>query len=94
MAIGPAGGLAIAEIIFYVPALIVSLIVGRKHGFGRSGGWYFLIVLSLVRIAGGIAELVFINNPTDTSAAIAAIVLSSIGLTTLLAAALAMLRRM
>ena len=91
--IGDRGGLAIAELIFYIPALAISVMVALKHGFGRSAGWFFLVVLSVSRIAGGIAQLVAVNQPTNESAQIAADVLSSIGFSTLLAAQIGLLKR-
>ena len=91
--IGDRGGLAIAELIFYVPALVMSIVVASKHGFGRSAGWYFLIILSVSRIAGQIAQLVAVNQPTNESAQVAAAVLSSVGFSTLLAAQIGLLKR-
>ena len=93
MTVGDRGGLAIVELIFYVAALPVSLLVANKHGFGRSAGWFFLIILCLMRIAGAIAELVAINT-LQTGAFIAAAILANVGFSTLLAALLGILKRL
>ena len=87
------GGLAVAQLIFYIPALVIAVIVARKHGFGRSSGWFFLIILGVSRIAGSIAQIVAVNEPTNESAQIAAGALSSVGFSTLLAAQLGLLKR-
>lgn len=91
--IGARGALAIAELIFYVPALGVSIFVASKHGFGRSAGWIFLVLLSLARIGGGISELIALNS-TSTDAFTTAAILSSIGFSTLLMAQLGMQKRL
>ena len=93
MTVGDRGGLAIAEIIFYVVALPISVAVALKHGFGRSAGWFFLIALSCSRLGGAIAELVAINTLT-ASAFTAAAILSNVGFSTLLAAQLGILKRL
>jgi len=85
-------GLAVANLVFYFPALFVAIYVSYKHGFGRKKGWFFLIVLALVRIIGAIAELVYVNNPS-TGALTTYIVCSSVGLSPLILILLAMLLR-
>lgn len=91
--LGDRGGLAVAQLIFYFFALLVSIFLCHKHGFGRSAGWVFLLILSLVRIAGSIAELVAVNDPSVSSITTAT-VLSSAGFSTLLMAQIGMLQRL
>ena len=85
-------GLALATLIFFIFALPASFIVCRKHGFGRNSGWYFLLSFSLFRIAGSIAEIVAVNQPS-TSSLTAAAVLASSGFSTLLMAQIGLLQR-
>ena len=93
MTVGDRGGLAIAEIIFYVVALPLSIFIANKHGFGRSAGWFFLIILSCARLGGAIAELVALNAPS-ASAFTATAILSNVGFANLLAAQLGILKRL
>jgi len=85
-------GLAIADLIFYIPALFVAFYISFKHGFGKKKGWFFLIMLSLVRLVGAIAELIYVNSPS-TGALTAYIVCSSVGLSPLILILLAILLR-
>ena len=85
-------GIAIAQLIYYVPALPVAIFVAVKHGFSRQGGWVFLILLSLLRIIGGATGIAEAISPS-TGLFIATIITSSIGLSPLLLTMLGMLAR-
>lgn len=87
-------GVSIGEIICYVPALAIAIFLGIKHGFGRSSGWYFLIVLSLARILSGAMELATISSPTNVSLYTASAILTNIGFSPLVLAALGLLSRL
>lgn len=87
------GGLAIATLIFYVLAILASLLLCRKHGFGRNGGWIFLMIFSLIRVAGSIAELVAVNDPSVASVT-AATALAGSGFSALLMAEIGVLQRL
>lgn len=41
------GKIAIAEIIFYIPVLLIALAVTFKHGFDRKLGWLLLFIFAL-----------------------------------------------
>ena len=86
------GGLALAELIFYTPALFVAVLVAVRHGYNRNAGWIFLVLLSLVRIIGSICQLVAQNKPS-TGVIEASIILSSVGLSPLILAMLGILSR-
>jgi len=87
------GRLAVATAVFYMPYLLISLLLTLRHGFGRSAGWVFLLIFSTVRIVGGAmlvaAELV---TPLNDDLYIGAIILESVGLAPLLLCTLAFLR--
>ncbi|KND92053.1 hypothetical protein TOPH_03560 [Tolypocladium ophioglossoides CBS 100239] len=84
---------AIAELGGYIPAIVLAFIVCKRHGFGRSSGWYFTFTLSLIRIVGSVCQLLTITN--DSIGLLkAAIILDHIGLTPLLLATLGMLSRL
>ncbi|THH33965.1 hypothetical protein EUX98_g287 [Antrodiella citrinella] len=61
------GGISIVLMIIYIPILLVSAVLVKRHGFKRQAGWIFLLILSLVRIVGSIAHLVaeLSNNPSS-----------------------------
>ena len=46
MGLDQRGGIAVGEVIFYIPVLIVSFILVLRHGFRRQAGWIFLFLLS------------------------------------------------
>ena len=85
--------LAIAEIVFYVPALVVAVLVCLRHGFGREFGWFSLLLLAVVRIIGSACEVAAASTTVDRDVVITAIVLASGGLATLLLAMLGILKR-
>ncbi|KAL2127062.1 hypothetical protein VTI74DRAFT_11390 [Chaetomium olivicolor] len=85
---------SIVELAAYVPAIIASFIVCRRHGFSRSSGWYYTFTLCLVRIIGAACQLGTIASPDNIGLVKTAIILEHIGLTPLLLATLGMLSRL
>ena len=47
MSLDQFGKIAVAEIAFYVPLILVALYNLSRHGFGRNQGWIFLFTFSL-----------------------------------------------
>ena len=86
------GGLAVATLIYFVFALPAAIFICLKHGFGRNGGFVFLMIFSITRIAGSIAQLVAVNDPSISSVTAAAVLTSS-GFSTLLMAQIGLLQR-
>jgi len=85
-------GLSIGTLIFYLPALFIASYVAFKHGFGRQAGWTLLIVLSLCRIIESICEIVS-ESSLSNGVVIAFVILSGVGLSSLIVAMLALLKR-
>lgn len=44
------GIIAAVEIAIYVPLLITSIILVKRHGFKRSGGWLFFVIFSIGKL--------------------------------------------
>jgi len=86
-------GVAIGELVFYFPALVIAVILAIRHGFGRSSGWLFLIVFSLVRIIGSCFQLATISNPTSTWLYTGIAILENVGLSPLELTLLGLLSR-
>jgi hypothetical protein len=86
-------GVAIGELCAYFPVLAVAVVLAVRHGFGRSSGWLFLIIFSLIRIIGACFQLATINNPTNDSLYIGVAILDSIGLSPLELTSLGLLSR-
>ncbi len=86
-------GLSIGLIILYLPALAIALLLAVRHGFGRSSGWFFLIVFAIVRIVGACFQLATINDPTNVSLYTGVAILQAIGLSPLELASLGLLSR-
>lgn len=84
--------LAIADIVFYIPALILSIILVVRHGFDRQLGWIFLTFLALIRLIGN-SEEIAANAQHSNGLFIAAAVLNGLGLGPLLLAMIGMLKR-
>ncbi|KAL8675868.1 MAG: hypothetical protein Q9224_007363, partial [Gallowayella concinna] len=84
--------LAIAEIGFYFPALLLSIIIVIRHGFNRELGWIFLCILALIRLIGN-AEEIAANQNHSNGLFIAAAVCNGLGLGPLLLVTIGMLKR-
>ncbi|KEF58207.1 uncharacterized protein A1O9_06133 [Exophiala aquamarina CBS 119918] len=86
-------GVAVWKVVFYVPTLLASLLVARRHGFTKSSGWIYLTIFCIVRIVGSVAEFVLISDPTSSGASTTALVCAVLGLSPLLLASLGLLAR-
>ncbi|KAL8821729.1 MAG: hypothetical protein Q9223_000303 [Gallowayella weberi] len=84
--------LAIAEISFYFPALILSIIIVIRHGFNRQLGWIFLCILAIIRLVGN-SEEIAANQNHSNGLFIAAAVCNGLGLGPLLLVTIGMLKR-
>lgn len=87
--------LAVAELVFFSLALLVSAAVVFRHGFSRQAGWVFLVILCILRIIGSSATLYIHTHayPPSTSVLELATITSSIGTAPLLMALLGVLGR-
>jgi hypothetical protein len=89
------GNLAIAILALYVIGLPVAAYVCFRHGFGRQLGWFYLLLLPVVRLAGAAMEIAAENvNPPSLGLYTGAAVLYSIGLVPLLLCLMGLLKRM
>lgn len=88
------GALAIAELVFFAPALCIALFVVLRHGFSRQQGWFYLVLLSLLRIVG-YSCLLYAENNNDPSTGLleAYFICTSIGTAPLLLAWMGFLMR-
>ncbi|KAI1327829.1 hypothetical protein F5Y16DRAFT_370403 [Xylariaceae sp. FL0255] len=93
MGLSERNGISIAEIIVYSPAFLISILLCIRHGFGRSAGFYFLIIFTLARIVGSALQLATISAPTNISLYIGSLTLQNIALTPLTLLTLAMINR-
>lgn len=84
---------AIAEICVYTSSLFIAILLSIRHGFGRSSGWMYLILFSVMRILGSGLQLGTINDLTNVSLYIGANTLQSIGLSPLILTMLGLLSR-
>jgi hypothetical protein len=94
MTIGYRDGVSIAEIAVYVPGLVIAIYLSIHHGFSRSAGWYFLVIFTLARVLGACLQLATISSPTNINLYIGYGILSNIGLSPLMLAALGLLSRL
>ncbi|KAH8664359.1 hypothetical protein BX600DRAFT_436909 [Xylariales sp. PMI_506] len=92
MALGSSGILSVIELIFYIPCIIGSFIICRRHGFTRSSGWIYTFILCFVRIVGSICYLASLSNPSANLLE-AALIMEFVGISPLLFATLGLLSR-
>ncbi|KAF7197516.1 hypothetical protein HII31_01326 [Pseudocercospora fuligena] len=88
------GDLAIAEIVFYSPAFLISVGICFKQGFARNLGWFYLVLISIFRLIGSSCTL-YMETQNDYSSGLieTAAITSSIGTAPLLLALLGFLER-
>ncbi|CAO2649421.1 Nn.00g068060.m01.CDS01 [Neocucurbitaria sp. VM-36] len=84
---------SLIELLFYVPTSLLALIVCFRHGFHRSSGWLYTLILCTVRIAGAICQFLSHSNHSDGLIQ-ATVIIDSIGLSPLLLATLGLLSRL
>jgi hypothetical protein len=84
---------AAIELAVYIPAAIVAVIICVRHGFNRSSGWIYTLILCIVRIAGAACQV--LSHQDHSNGLIEAeIIIDSIGLSQLLLATLGLLSRL
>jgi hypothetical protein len=93
MVFSAAGWVSIAELIVYIPALCLAIYICSRHGFSRSSGWLYTLILCLVRIVGAICQLLTYHDKS-TGLLKATLIIDSIGLSPLLLATLGLLSRL
>lgn len=86
--------IAIAEIAIYPFFLIGGIYLSLKHGFTKSSGWRFLIILSLARLIGASLLLATINNPNNQSLYVGYLVLNGVGFGPLVLMVLGLINRL
>ncbi len=93
MTIDARGWVSVVELIVFIPSGIASFILCRRHGFTKSSGWIYTLILCIIRIASSICQLI---SESDESVGLltAVVILDSIGLSPLLFATLGMLSRL
>lgn len=85
-------GISILVLIAYLVAFFAGAWLSFNHGFSKSSGWIYLVILSIVRIVGSSAELATKNNPSKSLYLTAAICFS-IGLSPLILVSIGLLSR-
>ena len=93
MTLDARGYVSIVEIIVFIPSAIASAVICSRHGFSRSSGWIYTLVLSIIRTVGAVCQLLTYNDSSDGLIK-ATVIIDSIGLSPLLLATLGMLSRL
>ncbi|KAK5047977.1 hypothetical protein LTR84_006167 [Exophiala bonariae] len=86
-------GVATGKLVYYIPALVASILVASRHGFRKSSGWIYLTIFCVIRIVGSVAQLILISNPSSDGASTTALICTVLGLAPLLLASLGLLAR-
>jgi hypothetical protein len=87
------GAVSIAILIAYFPAIVLAAIVCFKHGFSKSSGFVFTLILCFIRIIGAICQLATYHDSSSGLLTVT-IILETLGITPLLQATLGMLSRL
>ena len=93
--LSPHGILAAVELAFYAPAFLLSVYICIKQGsFSRNAGWFFMVLISVLRIIGA-STILYMVTQHDNSAGLqeTAAVTSAVGTAPLLLALLGFLQR-
>ncbi|PWY69702.1 hypothetical protein BO70DRAFT_343954 [Aspergillus heteromorphus CBS 117.55] len=93
MAIVTSDGVAIAELVVYIPTALVTIVVVLRHGFHRQLGWIYLCIFCALRIGGAIMEILSEKHPDNANDKEWATILQSVGLSPLLLSTLGLLKR-
>lgn len=86
--------LAIAELLLYIPLLLITILVLLRHGHTKSLGWVYLSVFVATRISGAAVAIASAKNPTKDELDLWTGILDSAGIGPLLLAGLGLLKRM
>lgn len=86
------GGVSILELCIYFPSLIVAIIICSRHGFNRSSGWVFTLILCLIRIIGACCQLATYHDQSSGLLE-TTLILDFVGISPLLLATLGLLSR-
>jgi hypothetical protein len=84
---------SIAQLVFYAPSLVTSILLCVRLTWHPFGGWFFLFLFSLIRIAGASVDLATIGGSSLKSLHIAAVTISFIGISSLLLTTLGLIIR-
>ena len=86
------GGISVLELIIYFPSIVAAVFVCSRHGFNRSSGWIFTLILCLIRIIGACCQLATYHDQSQGLLE-AALILDFVGLSPLLLATTGLLSR-
>jgi hypothetical protein len=86
------GAVSIVQLIIFFPSLVVAFIICSRHGFNRSSGWVFTLVLCLIRIVGACCQLATYHDQSSGLLE-TTFILDSVGISPLLFATLGLLSR-
>nr|OQO27180.1 hypothetical protein B0A51_04440 [Rachicladosporium sp. CCFEE 5018] len=88
------GILAIIETAFFSPILLLSIFLCLRHGFRRESGWFYMLLLSLLRLIGSACLLYAeTNHSTNKDLQTTYFICNSVGTAPLLLLALFQLMR-
>ncbi|ETS81816.1 hypothetical protein PFICI_06818 [Pestalotiopsis fici W106-1] len=84
---------SIAELVIYLPLTLAAVSVCKRHGFERSSGWIYIIMLGIIRVIGAVCNLVTYSSPS-VGLYTAVFTLDSIGISPMLFATLGLISRL
>ncbi|KAI4863015.1 hypothetical protein F4820DRAFT_428415 [Hypoxylon rubiginosum] len=76
--------ISIAQIVVFVPSLVIATALAIRHGFTRGSAFFYLIAFSLARIIGASFQLATVSDPTNINLHVGAAILQNLGLSPLI----------
>lgn len=90
----PHGDLAAAQVAFFAPALLLSAFIVLRHGLSRKLGWFYLVLLSILRLVGAACTIYMeVKNDYSPGLLTTAAITSAVGTAPLLLALMGFLER-
>jgi hypothetical protein len=86
-------GIAIGEVVVFVPLFITALVVMFRHGFVKQMGWVYLLTFTLLSTIGAVLMLLSVHDPSNTKYQTWGTALSGAGLSPMSMAPIGLLSR-
>lgn len=72
-------GIAVIQLVFFLPYLALGILLCSRHGWRRSEGWIIMVTFSILRILAACFQLASITHPSTVTCG-GALICQGIGL--------------
>ena len=85
--------LSAIELVYFIPALVLAIMLVLRHGFSKKLGWLSMVILSLFRISGASTQIAAVYKPSN-GLITATLILQSFGLASIVVCCQGLLNRL